>query len=93
MPEVSIIIPTKNRPSLLNHSINSVLNQSYINWELFIVNDAKEKILLNYSDTRIHFVENKLLPGANGARNTGINLSSSKYIWYTKASVPLKSKT
>ena len=80
MPEVSIIIPTKNRQSLLNHSINSVLNQSYINWELFIVNDATEKKILNYSDTRIHFVENKLSPGANGARNTGIYLSSSKYI-------------
>ena len=80
MAEVSIIIPTKNRPGLINQAINSVLHQTYTNWELFIVNDSTEEILLNQSDPRIHLVENKLLPGANGARNTGINLSSGKYI-------------
>ena len=80
MAEVSIIIPTKNRQDLLNLSIKSVINQSYKDWELFIVNDSTEKILLNQSDPRIHLVENQLLPGANGARNTGINLSSGNYI-------------
>ena len=80
MAEVSIIIPTKNRPGLISQAINSVLHQTYKNWELFIVNDSTEKILLNQSDPRIHLVENNLLPGANGARNTGINLSSGEYI-------------
>ena len=80
MAEVSIIIPTKNRQDLLNRSIKSVINQSYKDWELFIVNDSTEEILLNQSDPRIHLVENQLLPGANGARNTGINLSSGNYI-------------
>ena len=80
MAEVSIIIPTKNRQDLLNLSIKSVINQSYKDWELFIVNDSTEEILLNQSDPRIHLVENQLLPGANGARNTGINLSSGNYI-------------
>ena len=80
MTEVSIIIPTKNRQNLLYKSINSVINQSYENWELFIVNDSKEKIIINQLDPRIHLVENQLLSGANGARNTGINLSSGKYI-------------
>jgi len=80
MPEVSVIIPTINRITLLNQSIKSVINQSYKNWELFIVNDSKDEILLNQSDPRIHLVENQLLPGANGARNTGINLSNGKFI-------------
>ena len=80
MAEVSIIIPTKNRPGLISQAINSVLHQTYTNWELFIVNDSTKEILLNQSDPRIHLVKNKLLPGANGARNTGINLSSGKYI-------------
>ena len=80
MAEVSVIIPTKNRQDLLNRSIKSVINQSYKDWELFIVNDSKEKIIINQLDPRIHLVENQLLPGANGARNTGINLSSGNYI-------------
>tara|TARA_B100000315_G_C14500623_1_gene552152 strand:- start:308 stop:1069 length:762 start_codon:yes stop_codon:yes gene_type:complete len=80
MPEVSVIIPTINRRTLLNQSIKSVINQNYNNWELFIVNDSTDDILLNQSDSRIHLVENQLLPGANGARNTGINLSVGKYI-------------
>ena len=80
MAEVSIIIPTQNRPGLISQAINSVLDQTYKNWELFIVNDSTEEILLNQSDPRIHLVENQLLPGANGARNTGINLSSGNYI-------------
>ena len=80
MTEVSIIIPTKNRQNLLYKSINSVINQSYENWELFIVNDSKEKIIIDHLDPRIHLAENQLLSGANGARNTGINLSMGKYI-------------
>ena len=80
MPEVSIIIPTKNRQNLLNQSISSVINQSYNNWELFVVNDSTEKIFLTQSDSRITLVENQSLSGANGARNTGINLSKGNYI-------------
>jgi glycosyltransferase involved in cell wall biosynthesis len=80
MTLISIIIPTKNRPNLLSHSVNSVINQSYKNWELYIVNDSNKKIIINQIDPRIHLVNNKFTSGANGARNTGINLSSGKYI-------------
>jgi len=80
MAEVSIIIPTKNRPDLIIRAINSVLHQTFKDWELFIVNDSIEEILLNQSDARIHLVQNQLFSGANGARNTGINLSTGKYI-------------
>ena len=43
MAEVSIVIPTKNRPQLLNRAINSILKQTYENWELFIINDAEKE--------------------------------------------------
>ena len=80
MTLISIIIPTKNRSNLLSNSIDSVINQSYENWELYIVNDSNKKIVINQIDPRIHLVKNKFMSGANGARNTGINLSSGKYI-------------
>jgi len=80
MTLISIIIPTKNRSNLLSNSVDSVINQSYKNWELYIVNDSNKEIIINQKDPRIHLVNNKFTPGANGARNTGINLSSGKFI-------------
>ena len=50
MVEVSIIIPTKNRPQLLNRAINSIINQTYQNWELLIINDSESEVLINFSD-------------------------------------------
>lgn len=80
MAEVSIIIPTKNRPDLLNRAVISILNQTYQDWELFIINDSADEVSINSSDARIHQADNKNKPGANGARNTGINLARGKYI-------------
>ena len=82
MVEVSIIIPTKNRPQLLNRAINSVINQTYQNWELLIINDSESEVLINFSDSRIQLAKNSNKPGANGARNTGINLATGRYIAY-----------
>ena len=45
MAEVSIVIPTKNRPQLLNRAINSILKQTYEDWKLFIINDSTSKKL------------------------------------------------
>ena len=39
MPKISIIIPTYNRANLLAKSINSVLSQTYKDFELIIIND------------------------------------------------------
>ncbi len=59
MVEVSIVIPTKNRPQLLNRAINSILKQTYEDWELFIINDAETKATINSSDSRIQIINNK----------------------------------
>jgi len=45
MVKVSIIIPTNNRPDLLKRALASVINQSYQDWELFIINDSTGKKL------------------------------------------------
>ncbi|HRO23529.1 MAG TPA: glycosyltransferase, partial [Promineifilum sp.] len=42
VPMVSIITPTYNRPDLLREAIGSVLNQSFDDWEMLIVDDGSE---------------------------------------------------
>ncbi len=80
MTKVSVIIPTIGR-STLQRAINSVINQTYIDWELIIVNDNKiNPIELNIETPKIHIYENGKTSGANGARNTGIEKSNGEYI-------------
>ena len=80
MKLISIIIPTKDRLKFLKRAVDSVIAQTYTNWELFIINDSKEDLLFSSCDTRIHKINNINKPGANGARNTGIDLSTGEYI-------------
>ncbi len=58
-PLVSIILPTFNRAHLLPRAVNSVLHQSYANWELLIWNDGSsdetEAILRSFTDPRIRY--------------------------------------
>ena len=72
---VSVIIPTYNREKLILRSLNSVLNQSYKNFEVIVVDDGSTdntaKILQELTDERVKIfkTENQ---GANAARNFGI---------------------
>lgn len=83
---VSIIIPVFNSQLYLEECINSVLNQTYLKWELILVDDAStdnsRKIIEKYIslDNRIkgHFFEENL--GAGIARNKGIELAKKRYI-------------
>ena len=61
MVKVSIIIPTNNRPDLLKRALASVINQSYQDWELFIINDSDTEVSINYSDSRIQIVKNNII--------------------------------
>lgn len=83
-PLVSVILPTYNRAFLLPRSINSVLNQTYKNLELIVVDDNStdntKEIVKGLKDKRIKYVQHKNNKGAAAARNTGINLSKGEYI-------------
>ena len=61
-PLVSIIMPTYNRCNVIGHAIESVLQQSYRNWEMLIVDDggtdATEKFVYQYQDSRIEYPHN-----------------------------------
>ena len=60
---VSIIIPTHNRHALVMRAIDSILNQSYKNFELLIVDDGStdktEDAIRLYSDKRIKYIQTK----------------------------------
>jgi len=89
-PVVSIIIPSFNRASLILETLNSVLEQTYSNWECIIVddgsNDETEIIVKEYckKDPRFQFYNRpKGKPkGANACRNHGFVQSRGEYILF-----------
>jgi len=83
MELVSIGMSVYNCSSYINDSIKSIINQTYSNWELIIVNDNStddtlEKIS-NYKDTRIKLINNDTNKGLPYGLNLCIKLSSGKY--------------
>lgn len=81
---ISVIMPTYNRSSTLERAINSILNQSYSDIELIIIDDCStdntDDIIKKYNDKRIKYYKLKENKGACYARNYGIQKSSGEYI-------------
>ena len=81
---ISIILPTFNHAKFLKKAIESVINQSYINWELIIIDnnstDETFDIVNSYSDRRIRYskIQNNGVIAAS--RNYGISLSNGTWI-------------
>ena len=84
----SIVMPAYNAAKYIASSIESVINQSYLNWELIIVNDAStdgtEDIIRRYmdSDSRIHLYTNTVSRKAGGSRNIGISQADGDYLMF-----------
>jgi len=83
MPKVSVIIPTYNRADVIGGAIQSVLDQTYADWELIIVDDGSrdntQDIVASYNDPRIRYIYRDNT-GTPGARNTGIQASTGEYV-------------
>ena len=83
---ISVVIPTYNRRDIILNTINSVINQTYSNWECIIVDDfstddTKAVISqISLHEKRIKYVINKRSKGAQGARNTGIKEARANWI-------------
>ncbi|MGV0752709.1 glycosyltransferase family 2 protein [Empedobacter brevis] len=100
-PLVSIIIPTYNRSDLIGETLDSIIAQTYQNWECIVVDDGStdntEEVLSFYTqrDNRISYHQRpkKYKPGGNGARNYGFDISKGEYInWFDSDDVMMNDK-
>lgn len=84
-PFFSIIIPTYNRAGLLPVAIESILNQSFKEWELIIVDDGSKdntrQVVAGYTDSRIKYIYQDNAE-RSAARNNGIKNSIGTYICF-----------
>ena len=82
--KISVIIPVFNREKSIGRAVNSVLSQSFKDFELVIVDDCSTDnsigILRNFSDPRIRIYQLRRNSGAAAARNYGIKKSSNNLI-------------
>ncbi len=81
---VSIILPTYNGAQYIAGAIESVLVQTYPNWELIIVDDGStddtEKVVTGFVDQRIIYIKNEGNLGIQKTLNRGIALAKGEYI-------------
>jgi glycosyltransferase involved in cell wall biosynthesis/nucleoside-diphosphate-sugar epimerase len=83
---VSVIMPCYNAEDYIAQSINSVINQSYILWELIVIDDfskdSSRSIVQEISayDSRIKLICQESNKGAGAARNVGVNSAKGQYI-------------
>lgn len=88
MPLISVIIPLYNKDSIIKDTLNSVLLQSFTDYEIIVVNDGStdtsEKIVARFSDHRI-ILFNQPNKGAAAARNLGIQKANGKLIAFLDA--------
>lgn len=86
---ISIILPVYNASKFIDDTINTVLEQTYTNFELLLVNDCSiddsvEKIK-KYKDKRIKLINNDKNSGAAITRNNGIKEANGKFICFLDA--------
>lgn len=81
---ISIIMPTYNRAYIIERAIKSVLNQTYENWELIIVDDASTdetaQVVRKYITPKIHYYINNVNKGANVSRNIGVSHAQGDFL-------------
>jgi glycosyltransferase involved in cell wall biosynthesis len=84
MTRVSVVIPTRNRPELVRRAVESVLAQTYRDFEIIVVIDgpdpATESALRQMVDPRLHVLPLPESLGGSDARNAGIAASSGDWV-------------
>ena len=83
MVKVSVCIPTYNRSHYLQYAINSVLNQTYTDYELIICDDASSddtaNIVSQYQDSRIRYIQHPQNIGRSKNMRSGFNAAVGEY--------------
>ena len=83
-PEVSAVITTHNRQHLVGRAIRSVLNQTYKDLEIIVVDDCSsdktQEVVSGVKDSRVQYIRLERNSGGVAARNTGTKMASGKYV-------------
>ena len=84
MPKISVIIPAYNAEKFIKEAIDSVLGQTFRDFELIVLNDCSrdrtEEIILSYTDERIVYHKNEQNMGVAGTLNRGLAAARGEYI-------------
>ncbi len=82
-PFFSIIVPVFNTEKFLNHCLDSLLAQSFTNFEIIVINDCSpgncKDIIKTYTDKRIQYVHKEKNEGTHLARKSGVEKANSEY--------------
>ena len=83
-PLVTVVIPTYNRVALVQQAISSVINQTYTNWELIIVDDGSDdgtsEAIMAMNDTRIKVLKREHFGNIALLRNIGVEEGSGEWL-------------
>ncbi|MDQ8204988.1 glycosyltransferase family 2 protein [Pelagicoccus sp. SDUM812003] len=84
MPKVSIIIPAYNHANLISQTIDSVLNQTFTDYEIIVINDGSpdktEEVLQPYIRQNLIIYKKQKNMGQSHARNIGLTIAKGEYI-------------
>lgn len=92
---ISIVIPTYNHGTYLKRALQSVLDQTYLNWEAIVIDnhstDDTAEIMTNFNDQRIKYLKIHNNGVIAASRNAGINIAKGEWIafldsddWWTE---------
>ena len=86
MKKISVVIPTHNRPDLLNQAINSICNQTYNDWEIIVIDDASNSAIdeielrQKHNSSTIKVLNNEVAQGIAKVRYQGAKEATGDYI-------------
>lgn len=88
-PRVSVLMPAFNAEEFIGQAIDSVLSQSYSDFELVVVNDGStdstRRIVLDYADNRIRLIDKPTNEGLAAARNLALYAAKGHYVAWLDA--------
>ncbi len=85
-PQISVIIPMYNDEKFIQTCMDSILNQTFKNFEVIIVDDCSTdnstELLQKYKDSRVKIYRRSRNLGESASRNLGLDLSAGKYVFF-----------
>lgn len=83
-PKITVLLPVYNCEMYVREAVDSILNQSYTDFEFLIIDDASTDatvaIVKSYADSRIQLIEKPINSGYTNSLNYGLKIAKGKYI-------------